>query len=100
VDVLDSVLVGIRSGRTCTLPLLDGADVTISGPAADQVRAELHSQAPARLLLTPCVDAGGADATFEVRLHHVGGDEVLRFFIVADDAAVRPGGWSSGNAVA
>jgi hypothetical protein len=78
---------GIRSGETRTVLLLNEGDFTISGPAADLVKAELNPQPlPPRLLLTPRADVSVPDTSFEVRLHYAGEDEVLRYFIVPEDA--------------
>ncbi len=78
---------GVRSGETRTVLLLAEGDFTISGPAADLVTAELNPQPlPPRLVLTPRADVSVADTSFEVHLHYAGEDEVLRFFIVPEDA--------------
>lgn len=77
---------GVHSGATHTLWLLEEGDFSLEGPAAELVRAELDAQSPARLVLHPEADVSVKDTSFEVRLTYAGDEEVLRYFIVPDDA--------------
>ncbi len=77
---------GIHSGATHTVWLLEEGDFSIEGPAAELVRAELDSQSPPRLVLRPKADVSVKDTSFDVHLKYAGSEEVLRYFIVPDQA--------------
>ena len=78
---------GIHSGATLTVWLLEEGDVTIEGPAAELVSAELTSQPlPPKLVLRPRADVSVKDTSFEVHLRYAGSEETLRYFIVPDQA--------------
>ena len=78
---------GIHSGATHTIWLLEEGDFTLEGPGAELVSAELDPQPrPPRLVLKPRADVSVEDTGFEVHLKYAGSEEVLRYFIVPDQA--------------
>ncbi|WP_372728835.1 hypothetical protein [Nocardioides sp.] len=91
-ELTDTYGEGIHSGTTHTVWLLEEGEFSLEGAGAELVRAELIAEPlPPKLVLKPRADVSVEDTNVEVHLRYANGEEVLRYFIVPDQAPSTAG---------